>query len=63
MGIRDNIAALEQQIYVACSEGDHETVNMLEHQLEYLRGKVEHPLDDDPYALDTRFEWEDDMTK
>lgn len=36
---------------------------MLEHQLEYLRGKVEHPLDDDPYALDTRFEWEDDMTK
>lgn len=36
---------------------------MLEHQLEYLRGKVEHPFDDDPYALDTRFEWEDDMTE
>ncbi|MEI8597610.1 hypothetical protein P4S64_08060 [Vibrio sp. M60_M31a] len=36
MGIRDNIAALEQQIYVACSEGDYDTVNMLEHQLEYF---------------------------
>lgn len=28
MGIRDNIAALEQQIYVACSEGDYEPVGM-----------------------------------
>ncbi|MGR5111593.1 hypothetical protein [Vibrio jasicida] len=63
MSIRDNIAALEQQIYVACSEGNYDTVNMLEHQLEYLRGRMEHPFEDDPYALDTRFEWEDDLTE
>ena len=60
MSIRDNIAAIEQQIYIACSEGDYEAVNMLENQLEYLRGKVEHPFDDDPNALETRFEWEND---
>ncbi|GAA5646773.1 MULTISPECIES: hypothetical protein [Vibrio] len=52
MRIRDRIEALEQQIYVACSEGDFDTVNMLENQLEALRGKVEHPFDDDPYALE-----------
>ncbi|EDP59344.1 hypothetical protein [Vibrio sp. AND4] len=63
MSIRDNIAALEQQIYVACSEGDYETVTMLEHQLEYLRGRVEHPFEDDHYALGTRFEWENKKTK
>jgi hypothetical protein len=28
-----------------------------------LRGRVDHPFDDDPYALDTRFEWEDDMSE
>ncbi|RJX75735.1 hypothetical protein DZ860_03415 [Vibrio sinensis] len=50
MSIKDNIKAIEQEIYVACSEGDYDTVNMLEHQLEMLRGKAEHPFDDDPYA-------------
>lgn len=48
MSIRDSIRAIEQQIYVACSEGDYDTVQMLEHQLESLRGKTEHPFDDDP---------------
>ncbi len=50
MNIRESMEALEQQIYVACSEGDYDTVNILENQLELLRGKAEHPFDDDPYA-------------
>lgn len=50
MGINDSIRALEQEIYVACSEGDYDTVTMLEHQLDSLRNKAEHPFDDDPYA-------------
>ncbi|MDA0148199.1 hypothetical protein [Vibrio sp. LaRot3] len=50
MNSHDRMKALEQQIYVACSEGDYDTVNMLEHQLEMLRTKAEHPFDDDPYA-------------
>ncbi|MBW3695699.1 hypothetical protein EK599_08325 [Vibrio sp. T187] len=54
MRIRDNIEALEQQIYIACSEGDYDTVNMLENQLELLRGRAEHPFDDDANALDVQ---------
>lgn len=50
MSNQDTIRALEQKIYVACSEGDYDTLNMLEHQLERLRSKAEHPFDDDPYA-------------
>ena len=50
MSNRDTIRSLEQRIYVACSEGDYEAVNMLEYQLELLRSKAEHPFDDDPYA-------------
>ncbi|EGU43396.1 hypothetical protein VII00023_16230 [Vibrio ichthyoenteri ATCC 700023] len=50
MSSQDTIRTIEQQIYVACSEGDYDTVNMLEHQLERLRSKAEHPFDDDPYA-------------
>ncbi|EOV0104034.1 hypothetical protein ABMX86_07475 [Vibrio vulnificus] len=60
MSIRDRIEALEQQIYVACSEGDYDTVNMLESKLERLRGRVEHPFDDDPNSLDTQFNWDSD---
>ncbi|EGR0391728.1 hypothetical protein FHO69_04950 [Vibrio vulnificus] len=60
MSIRDRIEALEQQIYVACSEGDYDTVNMLESKLERLRGRVEHPFDDAPNALDTQFDWDSD---
>lgn len=40
MNIRDRIEAIEQEIYVACSEGDLATVNLLEQQLEQLRGLV-----------------------
>ncbi|ANS87391.1 hypothetical protein RJD38_20435 [Vibrio scophthalmi] len=50
MSSQDTIRSIEQQIYVACSEGDYDTLNMLEHQLERLRSKAEHPFDDDPYA-------------
>ncbi len=61
MTIRDSIEALEQQIYVACSEGDYETVNQLEHQLEVLLYKAQHPFDDDPNGLNsgstTNDEW------
>ncbi|CAH0536584.1 hypothetical protein [Vibrio marisflavi] len=52
MNIRDSIKALEQEIYVACSEGDYDTVDMLEHQLEYLRDRVDHPFDNDIYSLE-----------
>lgn len=60
MNIRENIDALEQQIYIACSEGDYETVNMLEQKLERLRGKVEHPFDEEPYSLEGRTFMDDD---
>jgi hypothetical protein len=51
MKVKDRIEALEQQIYVACSEGDYETLNRLEKQLEQLQGRVEHSLNDEsPYA-------------
>jgi len=62
MNIRERIDALEQQIYIACSEGDYETVNMLEEQLEALRGKAEHPFDDDPYSLEGRPFFDDDWS-
>ncbi len=55
MSIKDSIEAIEQQIYVACSDGDYEAVNMLEHQLEHLRG-----LDEDPYAIEHRTFYEDE---
>ncbi|HAS6346956.1 hypothetical protein LZU85_03205 [Vibrio sp. IRLE0018] len=57
MSIQDKIEALEQQIYVACSEGDYDTVNMLEGKLERLRGRIEHPFDD-PNGLAKSFEWD-----
>ncbi|NRB69233.1 MAG: hypothetical protein HRU48_18005 [Vibrio sp.] len=60
MNIRDNIRAIEQQIYVACSEGDYDTVQMLEHQLESLRGKAAQPFDDDSYAPEGKLFPEDD---
>ncbi|WP_070966582.1 hypothetical protein [Vibrio sonorensis] len=60
MSIRDSIEALEQQIYVACSEGDYDTVTMLEHQLESLRNKADHPFDDDPYAPEGKVFNDDD---
>lgn len=60
MGIEDSIRALEQQIYVACSEGDYDTVQMLEHQLDRLRSKASHPFDDDPYAPEGKLFPDDD---
>ncbi|MBY6196445.1 hypothetical protein [Vibrio hangzhouensis] len=60
MSIKDSIEAIEQQIYVACSEGDYETVNMLEHQLERLRGLSNKGLEEDPYALEHRTYYEDE---
>ncbi|MBU2899026.1 hypothetical protein [Vibrio hepatarius] len=55
MSIRDSIRAIEQHIYIACSEGDYDTVQMLEHQLEYLRDKAEHSNNnDDSYAPESK---------
>ncbi|WP_047044479.1 hypothetical protein [Vibrio mexicanus] len=51
MAIKDSIEALEQQIYIASSEGDYDTVYMLEHQLESLRYKVDHPFEEDQNDL------------
>ena len=59
MSIRDSIRAIERQIYIACSEGDYDTVQMLEHQLESLRDKSEHPLNDDSYAPESNIHPED----
>ncbi|GEM75776.1 hypothetical protein [Vibrio sagamiensis] len=63
MSIRDTISVLEQQLFVACSENDYDTVNLLEHQLEYLHGKLEHPSEDAPCAINTQFEWQRETTK
>ncbi|MDW6004489.1 hypothetical protein [Vibrio mangrovi] len=61
MNIRDRIESLEQQIYVACSEGDYQTVNRLEQQLERLQGIVEHSMDDEgPYAPEGKDFFDDD---
>ncbi|MFB9136267.1 hypothetical protein M1D72_04375 [Vibrio sp. AK197] len=60
MNIRESIEALEQEIYVACSEGDYDKMNILENQLEMLRGKAEHPFDDDPYAPEGKLFPDDD---
>ncbi|MEI8631082.1 hypothetical protein P4S72_01055 [Vibrio sp. PP-XX7] len=47
MRVRDRIESLEQQIYVACSEGDKKTMNRLEKQLEHLQELIEHPIDEE----------------
>ncbi|MEH0664739.1 hypothetical protein H4F18_04550 [Vibrio scophthalmi] len=60
MGLQDNIRALEQQIYVACSEGDYDTVQMLEHQLDSLRNRSSHTRDESPYAPEGKLYPEDD---
>lgn len=59
MSIQDKIDALEQQIYVACSEGDYDTMNMLEGQLERLRQRIEHPFDT-ANDLDRAFDWDNE---
>ncbi len=48
MGIREKVAALEQQIYVAYSEGDYQMVNHLEQQIELLQGWQHDHRDDLP---------------
>ncbi len=58
MRIRDSIGLLEQQIYVACCEGDYEMVNMLEQELEVLRDRVEHPDDDNMDDIHIHLDWE-----
>ncbi|MDN3678739.1 hypothetical protein QWZ04_00055 [Vibrio tapetis subsp. quintayensis] len=47
MGIRDKIEDLEQQIYVACSEGDYEQMDMLENQLDQLKSRADLNIDED----------------
>ncbi|EOX1295556.1 hypothetical protein ACPDLO_000490 [Vibrio cholerae] len=59
MTTQDNIASIEQEIYIALSEGDLATVNLLEQQLEQLRGKAQ-PWSDEPYAPEGRDYWDSD---
>ncbi|EKF9421003.1 hypothetical protein ACPDME_002745 [Vibrio cholerae] len=59
MTTQDNIASIEQEIYIAFSEGDLATVNLLEQQLEQLRGKAQ-PWSDEPYAPEGRDYWDSD---
>ncbi|ENM3806885.1 hypothetical protein IS636_003161 [Vibrio cholerae] len=59
MTTQDNIASIEQEIYIAFSEGDLATVNLLEQQLEQLRGKAQ-PCSDEPYAPEGRDYWDSD---
>jgi hypothetical protein len=58
MNIQDRIEDLEQQMYVACSEGDYHSMNQIEQQLEQLRGSPASALLDDPYATESRWEAE-----
>ncbi|EGR1858306.1 hypothetical protein RDG66_15020 [Vibrio cholerae] len=59
MTTQDNIASIEQEIYIAFSEGDLATVNLLEQQLEQLRGKAQ-PWSDELYAPEGRDYWDSD---
>ncbi|MDP5252854.1 MULTISPECIES: hypothetical protein [unclassified Vibrio] len=58
MGIREKVAALEQQIYVAYSEGDYQMVNHLEQQIERLQGWQHDHSDDLPHHFVDP--WQDD---
>jgi hypothetical protein len=55
MNVRDRIEDLEQQMFVACSEGNFAAMDMLEQKLENLRGRSEPIFQDDPYAIEGRF--------
>ncbi|NLS13397.1 hypothetical protein HGP28_10880 [Vibrio sp. SM6] len=59
MSIKDSIASLEQQIFVACSEGDFDRVYALESRLDRLRGHVEH-LRDHPFDGESEYYIEPD---
>jgi len=52
MNIRDRIEDLEQQIYIACSEGDYEQMDMLENQLEQLKNRSRLDMDDEVYDIE-----------
>ncbi len=58
MNIQDRIEDLEQQMYIACSEGDFDTMNTIERQLEQLRGQSPSSLLDDPYAIEDKWDVE-----
>jgi hypothetical protein len=51
MSIQDKIEDLEQQIYIACSEGNFDQMYQLENELEQLWGRIAFGMEDDPYAL------------
>ncbi len=55
MGIRDKIKDLEQQIYIACSEGDYEQMDMLENQLDQLKSRADLSIDEDEWDFDGSF--------
>ncbi|MBD1558702.1 hypothetical protein HC752_17360 [Vibrio sp. S9_S30] len=55
MGIQDKIEDLEQQIFIACSEGNFDQMYLLENELEQLRRRIAYGMEEDPYALSGSF--------
>ena len=50
MGIQDKIEDLEQQIFIACSEGNLDQMYYLDNELEQLRGRITIGMEEDHYA-------------
>lgn len=61
MNIQDSIEAIEQQIYVACSDGDYDKVTVLEHKLEHLRSLSSKDLSELLYGEDAPNYFSDDF--
>ncbi|MDR9829016.1 hypothetical protein RCJ22_25845 [Vibrio sp. FNV 38] len=59
MRLRERIDMIEQEIYIASSEGDYDTISMLEQQLESLKSKADTPFDGDPYAPEGQYFMDD----
>ncbi|MGL4828079.1 MAG: hypothetical protein ACRCXG_02125 [Vibrio sp.] len=59
MNTQDHIEAIKQEIYLAFSEGDLDTVNLLEKQLEQMRGTASKKMDE-PYAPEGHDYWDHD---
>ncbi|USD68163.1 hypothetical protein [Vibrio sp. SCSIO 43136] len=59
MNIRDRIEDIEQQIFIASSEGDMDAMYMLEAQLEQLRNQANLDLEEEVHAFDSRLNREE----
>ncbi|MBM7035752.1 hypothetical protein [Vibrio ulleungensis] len=58
MDTQDRIDDLEQQMYVACSDGDYHSMNLIEQQIEQLKANLGTSLLDDPYATESKWDTE-----